>query len=530
MRKLIIVTLLFTFLASCTLSKKETNFTALYNSFVKTSIQNIEKSTESLGYKRHESLEGIISAGLQIPILMSGSFKSNYDVKINNTDMSVLLENLKLNFESPINSGSVSAKRLGITSITGDLYLLMDEFIDVGLFPSEARAIFTKYNNKWLSYTQKDMDATLSGASAEDIMVSTVAKNISKMGMKDLESYLTSYPIWKSTGDLGMSGSLQRFSIDLDRESIIALVKKVTLDISGSGMTGEAEADLKNSLDVLSFSGVLAFDPKKSDIMDMTLDISQSGVLLGNIALSTSPVRTEMKFSSIQDKTNIIFTLTKSDDRSDVNLLLMQDDVEIGRLVGYVIREKWSLSEISLDATAQWITLGMKHTVKKDGNFEWRMTLPVGALSWNGKISGKKLDSLAIKWSMPMGSIDMNLIPDGDILRGPLVIKSGSDEMLRANIGLRVNEGVFGIDLAVLNPEWGEPTLKAFMELTHAMKKFNDVILAPSPSEPLQNMIDELEKLTPPELDDFSQDMEDLEGMESTQIDWDSLQESSTAQ
>ncbi len=525
MRKLIIFTLFFSLLASCSTSKQNADFSTLYNNYVKTSIKNIEKSGESLGYKRHESIVGMVTAGLQIPVLISGSFMSQYDMKINNTDMSVLLENMKLNFESPINSGSISAKKLGITSITWDLYLLMDEFTDVWLFPAEARSIFSKYNNKWLSYTQKDMDATLSGASSEDIMISKVAKNISKMGLKDVESYLTSYPMWKSTADLGMSGSLHAFAVDLDRASIVALMKKATLDISGSGMTQEAEADLKESLDILTFSGVLSFDPKNSDIMDLKLDIYQSGVLLGNITLYTSPLRTEIVFNSLQDKTNIVFTLTKNDKRSDVKLLLTQAGVEMGQMVGYIIREDDSLSEVSLDATAQWITVWLKHTMKKDGNFEWRLTLPVGALTWNGKFSGKKLDALSVKWSMPMGSIDMNLVPEGEVLRGPLVIKSWSDEILRANIGLRVAEGISGLDIAVLNPEWGEPTLKTFVEFTHKVSKFTEAILPPSPTEPLQNLIDELEKLTPPEDDAFTQDTINMDDMDSLNMqDMDSLQ------
>ena len=72
--------------------------------------------------------------------------------------------------------------------------------------------------------------------------------------MKDIEAYLTNYPIWKSTADLGMSGSLHRFAIDLDREGVMNLIKKVTLDLSGSGMTKEIEEDMKKSLEALSFS------------------------------------------------------------------------------------------------------------------------------------------------------------------------------------------------------------------------------------------------------------------------------------
>lgn len=52
-----------------------------------------------------------------------------------------------------------------------------------------------------------------------------------------------------------------------------------------------------------------------------------------------------------------------------------------------------------------------------------------------------------------MGSIDMVLSPQGDMLKGPLIVKSGTDEILRADIGLRIDEGIFALDLAVANPE-----------------------------------------------------------------------------
>lgn len=43
--------------------------------------------------------------------------------------------------------------------------------------------------------------------------------------------------------------------------------------------------------------------------------------------------------------------------------------------------------------------------------------------------------------------------------------------------------------------------------MTHKTTEFNDPILPPSPSEPLQNMIDELEKIAPPQDDPFSEDI-----------------------
>ena len=64
------------------------------------------------------------------------------------------------------------------------------------------------------------------------------------MGLKDIEGYLTDYPIWKSTADLGMSGSLHRFAVTLDQDAVEKLIKKAMLDITGSGMTESMEKNM----------------------------------------------------------------------------------------------------------------------------------------------------------------------------------------------------------------------------------------------------------------------------------------------
>lgn len=52
------------------------------------------------------------------------------------------------------------------------------------------------------------------------------------------------------------------------------------------------------------------------------------------------------------------------------------------------------------------------------------------------------------------------------------------------------------------------------------MKKYTDTIPVPSPSEPLQNMITELEKLTPPTDDSFIEDtgLDDIESIDESML------------
>ena len=102
----------------------------------------------------------------------------------------------------------------------------------------------------------------------------------------------------------------------------------------------------------------------------MDVAISQSGNLVGNMALRTSTSQTYFKLSSVADVTDIVFSLTKDDKRTDMKLALVQDGTEAGQLVGYIIQEGKSVREVSLDLSAQGVSVNLKHTVKEDGNFD----------------------------------------------------------------------------------------------------------------------------------------------------------------
>lgn len=118
-------------------------------------------------------------------------------------------------------------------------------------------------------------------------------------------------------------------------------------------MAQETEAALRANLSALSLSGVLAFDPSDKHVADMMINISQSGTLLGNLAFSTSSSRTDIRITSVLDKTDVVFSLTGDEKRSDMKITVSQNSTELGQLTGYITREGKSLREISLEATVQ---------------------------------------------------------------------------------------------------------------------------------------------------------------------------------
>lgn len=101
--------------------------------------------------------------------------------------------------------------------------------------------IFAKYNKKWISITAEDTFASLTGATEQERMQFQVSQMLSQLTLGEIESYLVQYPIWKETKDLGMSGALHQYSVELHRENIIALIEDFTKKATGQSLSEDAK-------------------------------------------------------------------------------------------------------------------------------------------------------------------------------------------------------------------------------------------------------------------------------------------------
>ncbi len=328
-----------------------------------------------------------------------------------------------------------------------------------------------------------------------------MVERISKLTIADVEGYLTKYHIWKQTADLGMSGSIHTFAIDLDRETVLILATQVTKDLTNSGISDTDKKGIQDSLSALMFSGTLGFDSDHADVAQMHLVISESGgTQLGVLDANTSSVLTQVHLTSAATNSDVTLTLTKTETRNEIQASVSEGGTEMGKLSGYIEHSGDNLKEISLDVTAQGVTVAMKHTVKDDGTFVGSLTLPIGNLTWNGTLAGKKLTALTLKGTAPMGSVSMELTPQGDKIAGPLVVKEGSNDLFRANIGLLVDEGKFSLGVDVLSTDKSaDTTPQSHVELNIVSKTtpYQGTITVPSPTKPLQTLLDELDKLSP---------------------------------
>lgn len=331
-------------------------------------------------------------------MMVSGSLAFEHDAKVNGRDADISLKNLRVAYESLMGSGSLSLDQFGMISKSSDAYFFFNGLKD-SLLPEDMHTVLAKYEKTWLSWTKEDMRKTLSGASSDEILANTIVENLSQMTLDDLEKYLSKYPIFTHTADLGMSGSLHVFAVDLDRNAVLGLAANLTQDLTGSGMSESQKQTIQNGLEGLSFSGTLAFDPKDAKIAAMHLLVSESGSAeVGTIDTLTTKDQTQVRITSAATRSGIDFVIGKEGNKDTLSLSISESGSEVGKLAGYIQMDGDKFRELSLDVTAQGMTVSLKHTLNADGKFTGVLQLPiVGAITWDGVLSGEKLTALSLK-------------------------------------------------------------------------------------------------------------------------------------
>ncbi len=150
--------------------------------------------------------------------ILSGSISSEYSGLIDGRNGESTFRKLQLLFTSLVSSGSLSADEIGLISHGVDSYFSYKNIIDTGIMNDDIRKILKKYENNWLSLLEKSQIDTMS---SEELMGYNIGKNIFTKSLSDIEKYVTDFRIWKDTADLGMSGSLHVWSVELDHANIV---------------------------------------------------------------------------------------------------------------------------------------------------------------------------------------------------------------------------------------------------------------------------------------------------------------------
>lgn len=109
----------------------------------------------------------------------------------------------------------------------------------------------------------------------------------------------------------------------------------------------------------------MAFHPDVTDMSQMQMNLADgSGTILGTLALLTESTKTQLILTSIQEDVSFNYTYTDNEARDDIMLTVSQAGTEVGKMTGYVDTQDGKFHELSLDMTAQGITVTLKHTQK----------------------------------------------------------------------------------------------------------------------------------------------------------------------
>ncbi len=223
-----------------------------------------------------------------------------------------------------------------------------------------------------------------------------MTKNMAKIDIPKIEEYLTTYPIWKSKSDLGMSGSLHTYAVELDREKVVILIDTITSDLTGSGMTDEDRSSLRTELANVGLVGTMGFDPSDVRVGQTRLTLSSTGgQVIGTLSIDTTSSTTDISLRDTASDTELVMNIATSETRDTIVTSLAQSGTSIGKLTGYIDHTGDNFRELSATFTASDITGTMRHTLRDDGTFDGTMVAPnIFSITWDGKIQKDALISL----------------------------------------------------------------------------------------------------------------------------------------
>lgn len=193
------------------------------------------------------------------------------------------------------------------------------------------------------------------------------------MTLTDIEKYLTTYPLWNAKNDLGMSGALHFYEVELSKNNIAMMMNEFTKDATGNEMTEEAKTELEASLSGVNLTGTLGLHPKNSE------EISFVGVLSfaegTNINLSLVSNNEKTWLMAKDENGGFEFTVTNTENGKNFLLSVNQGTKEVATLNGDIVINKDELQSLTLEfeAIEQGLTLTLEHKNDGNGGFDGRL-------------------------------------------------------------------------------------------------------------------------------------------------------------
>lgn len=449
----------------------------------------MEKFYDDVGYNQYQKItDGVMTSNLSVQNLLSGAFRADYAGAVNGRDSQINFKNIKLNFTSMMSSGALSADEVGITSVSGDTYMMFKNFVDAGMMPDATKAIIKQYDGAWMRLQDT------SKMSPEQLMGYNFGKNLVLKSPKETLKYFVDYPVLKDKADLGMSGALHIWSVDINRDNILALTKKMIQDYTGTGLTETDAKNIQESLAAMSFSGIMGYDPQNVNNSLVDGVIVQSGKTLMALKSMSTDTTGMVSVTEPEQQVTLALNYTKNGDNRNGTLAVNQAGTEMGKVNFALTKENGKFKELSLDGNAQGMPITMKHTVTGD-SFVGKLILPVGTLDWSGGYKDKKLTALKMTGSSPTGTLTLNLTPDaGGMLRGPLQVKSSDQVLLDATVGLQVEPNKFGF---VLDTKYSEMLVHFDLMSSANTTESKETITIPNATKSFQDLVNAINAANP---------------------------------
>jgi hypothetical protein len=365
------------------------------------------------------------------------------------------------------------------------------------MIPSDIQPIIERFQKNWLS-----LEGDSGSLVPEQLLIQTIQKNLITKTPHDYEKYLVDHPVFHDTADLGMSGSLHQWTVELDRDQIYALISQVTTDLSGTGLTTEYSDDLRSRLALSTFSGTIGYDP--DDVQHSLIDgsMTYSGELIGYISLQNTKNETHLTLTTA-DKKAITLIWNKTEKGYTVDIRATDAGVEMGKLTGSVVTDHGSLRDLRVEISSQGMVATLMHHT--DGaSFSGSLSAALaGTLNWSGSLQDHALTALHLDGQSLFGSLTADLTQSGSLISGPLEVKMGTGTLFSATLGLGIDPERFAV---VFDSIIQEMPVHLDFDITGKTSSRVDPIVAPVNPLKYSDIMREVEAITSPSIDTGSGD------------------------
>ena len=322
-------------------------------------------TAKEIGYGVSLGSDGTMKIAGMIPSVLSGSLTSDYSLDSNGRDMSLDMKKLSFLYTSILSTGSLMIDDLSLISKTGDAFFKITNLSSENLLPLETVTLLKKYEGKWLSEEQIQIQ---------------ISEMLSKMTLDDVEQYLTKYPIFKQTADLGMSGSLHNYNVELDRTNIIALVDDFTQKATGKPLGEDAKKNISDNLSGMNITGMMSFDPKESRTADFVGNIQASGSTETIASFQIHQKPNTFSFETKADTNIFTFNIVTVDQKTTLDASISASGAQMAKWNMIVQKDDKRIVRLDSTLTAQGITATLVHTNDKNGSFSGSLNFGIGNL------------------------------------------------------------------------------------------------------------------------------------------------------